>query len=78
MKITVSTKFASADAKKYDQFSTMHCSKQLSQCPTRVTCSTSTLTVHIVASSPSRVSQKEVVNRGLSDHQLIFLHKKNL
>ena len=46
--------------------------KQLIQCPTRVTCSTSTLIDHISASFPSRVSQKGVINVGLSDHELIF------
>ena len=34
---TVRTKFASADAKKYHQFYTMHGIKQLIQCSTRVT-----------------------------------------
>ena len=50
--------------------------KQLIQCPTRVTCSTSTLTDHISASFPSRVSQKGVINIGLSDHELIFYTRK--
>ena len=34
---TVRTKFASADAKKYHQFYTMHGIKQLIQCSTQVT-----------------------------------------
>ena len=55
---TVCTNFASADAKKYHQFCTMHGWKQLIECPTRVTCSTSTLIDHILASLPSIVSQK--------------------
>ena len=37
---TVCEKFASADAKKYHRFCTMHGLKQLIHCPTRVTCST--------------------------------------
>ena len=65
---TVCIKFASADAKKYHHFWTMHGLKQLIQCPTRVTCSTSTLIDHILASFPSTVSQKGVINVGLSDH----------
>ena len=40
MEITVCTKFASADAQNYHQFRTMHDLKQLTQCPTRVPCST--------------------------------------
>ena len=73
---TVCTKFASADAKKYHQFCTMHGLKQLVQCPTRVTCSTLNPIDHILASFPSRVSQKGVINVSLSDHQLIQKLKK--
>ena len=51
-------KFASADAKKYHQFCTMHGVKQLSQYSAGVTCSSLTLTDHVLASFPSRVSQK--------------------
>ena len=62
---------------KIAQF-TMHGFKQLIQCPTRVTCSTSTLIDHILASFSSRVSQKRVINVGFPDHQLIFVHEKFL
>ena len=37
----------------------------------------STLIVHILTSFPSRVSQKGVINLGLSVHQLIFCIRKN-
>ena len=73
---TISAKFLSHDVKNYHQFSTMHGLKQLIQSPTRVTCSTSTLTDHILTSAPSRVSQKGVINVGVSDHQLIFCTRK--
>ena len=56
---TVCTKLASADAKKYHQFCTMHGLKQLIQCSTGVTCSFSILIDHILGSFPSKVSQKE-------------------
>ena len=46
------------------------------QSPTRVTCSTLILTDHILTSVPSRVSQKGVINVGMSDHQLIFCTRK--
>ena len=59
---TICTKFASAGAKKYHQFCAMHGLKRLIQCPTQVTCSTSTLADHILANFPSRVSQKGVIN----------------
>ena len=69
---TISSKFLSHDIKNYHQFCTMHGLKQLIQSPTRVTCSTSTLIDHILTSASSRVSQKGVINVGVSDHQLIF------
>ena len=69
---TISSKFLSHDVKNYHQFCTMHGLKQLIQSATRVTSTTSTLTDHILTSAPSRVSQKGVVNVGVSDHQLIF------
>ena len=46
--------------------------KRLIKCPTRVTCSTSTLIDHILASFTSRVSQKDVIDIGISNHQPIF------
>ena len=54
----------------------MHGLKQLIQSPTRVTCSFSTLIDHILTSTPSRVSQKGVINVGVSDHQLILGTRK--
>ena len=75
---TISSKFLSSDIKKYHQFCTMHGLRQLIKSPTRVTCSTSTLIHHILASFPSRVSQKAVIDVGISDHQLIFCTRKIL
>ena len=72
---TISLKFLSHDVKNYHQFCTMHSLKQLTQSPTRVTCSTSTLIDHILISASSRASQKGVINVGVSDHQLIFCTK---
>ena len=50
----------------------MHGINQLIKSPTRVACSNSTLIDHILASFPSRVSQKGVIDVRISDHQLIF------
>ena len=50
--------------------------KQQILCPARVTWRTSTLFDRILASFPSRVSQKGVINVSLSDHQLIFCTRK--
>ena len=72
----ISSKFLSHNVKNYHQFCTMHGLKQLTQSPTRVTYSTSTLIDHILTSAPSRVSQKVVINIGVSDHVLIFCTRK--
>ena len=68
----VCTKFAFVDAQKYHQFCTMHGLKQLIQCPTRVTCGTSTLIDHVLASLLS----KGVINVGWSNHWFIFYTRK--
>ena len=73
---TICTKLASADAKKYQQFCTIQRLKQLIHYPTRVTSCTSALIDHILASFPSRVSQKGVINLSLSGQQLIFCTHK--
>ena len=44
--------------------------------PTRITCSTSTLLDHIVTNSSEKVSQKGVIDVGISDHQLIYCTRK--
>ena len=50
--------------------------KQLLEVPTRVTCSSSTIIDHILASFPDRVSQQGVIDVGLSDHQIIYCTRK--
>ena len=50
--------------------------KQLIEVPTRVTCSTSIIIDHILASFPDRVSQQGVIDVGLSDHQIIYCTRK--
>ena len=65
---TISSKFLSHDSKNYHQFCLMHGLKQLIQSPIFVTCSPSTLIGHILTSALSRVSQKGVINVGVSDH----------
>ena len=71
-----SSNFLSHDVKNHHQFCTIHGLKQLIQSPICVTCSTSTLINHILKSTPSRVSQKGVVNVGVSDQQLIFCTRR--
>ena len=44
--------------------------------PTRITCSTSSLLDHILTNSSEKVSQKELIDVGISDHQLIYCARK--
>ena len=46
--------------------------------PTRTTCNTASLLDHILANCAEKVSQKGVIDVGLSDHQLIFCTRKIL
>ena len=50
--------------------------KQLIKCPTRVTCNSSSILDHFLASFPDRVSQSGVIDVGISDHQLIYCTRK--
>ena len=65
-----------SDIKKYYEFCTMFGLKQLVQLPTRITCSSSTIIDHIIASFSNRVSQQSVADVGLLDHQIIYCTRK--
>ena len=64
------------DAKNYFDFCKMFDIKQLIESPTRITCSSSSIIDHILASFPDRVTQQGILNVGLSDHQLIYCTRK--
>ena len=65
------------DVKNYFDFYPMFGLKQLIQSPTRITCSSSCIIDHILASFPDRVTQRRILSVGLSDHQLIYRSFKN-
>ena len=50
--------------------------KQLIEVPTCVTCSSSIIIDHILASFPNKVSQQGVIDIGLSGHQIIYCTRK--
>ena len=50
--------------------------KQLIENPTRITYTSSSIIDHILASFPNRVTQRGILNVGLSDHQLIYCTRK--
>ena len=62
--------------KKYHECCTLFGLKQLIKCPTRVTCNSSSILDHALASFPDRVSESGVIDIGISDHQLIYCTKK--
>ena len=49
---------------------------KLIEVPTHVTCSSSTIIDHILASFPNRVLQQGVIDDRLSDHQIIYCTRK--
>ena len=62
--------------KNYSDLCAMFGLKQLIENPTQITCSSSSIIDHILASFPDRVTQQGIVNVGLSDHQLIYCKRK--
>ena len=63
-----------SDVKHYFDFCTMFGLKQLIQSPTEITCSSSSIINHILASFPNRVTQRGVLNVGLPTN---VLYEKN-
>ena len=59
-------------AKNHHQFCTRFAIKQIVQSPTRITCKSTSLIDHISASFSSLISQHDVINLSVSDHQLSF------
>ena len=55
---------------------TMFRLKQLIESPTRRTCSSYSIIDHIPTSFPDRITQRGILDVGLSDHQLIYYTRK--
>ena len=64
------------DVKCYFDFYTIFGLKQLIESPTRVTCSSSSIIDHILASFPDRVTRGGMLNVKLPDLQLIYRARK--
>ena len=62
--------------KKYHECCTLFGLKQLIKCPIRITCNSSSIPDHFLASFPDRVSQSGVTDIGISDHQLTYCTRK--
>ena len=67
---------SSALVKEYKEFCQTFSLTEIIKEPTRTICSTSTLLDHILTNSSEKVSQKGVIDVGISDHQLIYCTRK--
>ena len=67
---------SSALVNKYKEFCQTFSLTEIIKEPTRITCSTSTPLDHILTNSSEKVSQKGVIDVGISDHQLIYCTRK--
>ena len=68
----------SPEIKKYNEFCSIYGFKQLINCPTRITCNTSTLIDHILTNAHDNISQSGVINTAISDHNMIYCTRKSL
>ena len=75
-KIMLNNKSIPSDVKSYYEFCTFFSLYQLIKVPTRITCNSTTIIDHILASYPERVTQQSIIDVGLSDLQLIFCARK--
>ena len=64
------------NVKNYFEFWTIFGLKQLTENPSRITCSSSSIIDHILVSFPDRLAQWGILNVGLFDHQLIYCTRK--
>ena len=67
---------SSALVNKYKEFCQTFSLTEIIKEPTRITCSTSTLLDHILTNSSEKVSQKDMIDEAISDHQLIYCTRK--
>ena len=68
----------SLENKKYSEFCSIYGFKQLLNCPTRITCNTSTLIDQILTNSQDNIFQSGVINTATSDHNMIYCTRKIL
>ena len=66
----------SALVSKYKEFYQIFSLAEIIEEPARITCSTSILLDYISTNSSEKVSQKGVIDVGISDHQLIYCTRK--
>ena len=67
---------SSALVNKYKEFCQIFSLTEIIKEPTQITCSASTMLDHILTHSSEYISQKGVIDAGISDHQLIYSTRK--
>ena len=72
----LNNKSTPSNVKSYYEFCKFFSLHQLIKVTTCITCNWATIINHILASYPERVTQKGIIDVGLSDHQLIFCIRK--
>ena len=68
----------SPEIKKDNEFCSIYGFKQLINCPTRISCNTSTLIDHILTNSHDNISRPGVIDTAISDHNMIYCTRKIL
>ena len=58
--------------KNYHEYCALFGLKQLIKCPTHVSCNSSSIIDHVLASFSDRFSKSGVIDVGILDHQLIY------
>ena len=74
----VNNKSTPSNVQSNYEFCTFFSLHQLIKVTTRMTCNTATIINHILASYSERVTQNDIIDAGLSDHQIIFCTRKFL
>ena len=64
------------EIKRYKEFRPLYGLSQLIDCPTRMTCNTSSLIDHILKNTQESISQSGVFDTAISDYSLIYCTRK--
>ena len=64
------------EIKKYKEFCSIYGLSQLTDCPSRITCNTSTLIDQILPNTQENISQSGVIDTVLSNHPFIYYTRR--
>ena len=66
------------EIKMYKEFPSLYGLRQLIDCPSRMTCNTSSLIDHTLTNTQESISQSGVFDTAISDHSLMYCTRKSL